>query len=211
LLTDYGPLQPREYVRAFGFEPWGETRRAADLLADTSWAEAANVGWVLITDDRLPPPADGVFVGRTTPRGDALFQLLHSGTFASLEDRATPAAVTSRWTSPNRFEIDLAVTNPASPPEALRVSLLNLPGWTCVSGGRVAPSRDGDAAQDLYLRIALDEVPTTPVVCEYRPPGLREGALVSGVTLALLLGIGLFGRLPESPPASPVSPPTSAA
>jgi hypothetical protein len=196
-LTDYGPLQPRSYVDRFGFHPWGESWRAAQLLADTRWMRLYNVGWILVCEPESDAPADCELV-RETPAGWRLYQNTAAAGRALFEFAAQPGAVQCTWPSPGTA-IVTCDTWPSSAdgaaPDAtgwprLVLSELALPGWSVTIDGRPAPRDDVDGTL-LGVRTAPGHAAT--VTFQYRQPWLLAGAAVSVICGALL---ALAGAVP---------------
>jgi uncharacterized membrane protein YfhO len=73
------------------------------------------------------------------------------------------------------------------------------PGWTATVNGEPSPILVADHA------FRLVEVPAGPVTVEfrYRSTWLRFGALVSGVTLLVVVGVLISTSRGASPPAGP--------
>ncbi|MEW6249028.1 MAG: hypothetical protein AB1716_00130 [Planctomycetota bacterium] len=193
-LTDYGPLQPRAYVQRFGFQPWGESWKPDELLADTSWTRLYNVGWILLTDAAFPAPA-GCDLFATTPEGWRLYRSPDAAGPAMLEDAAQSAAI--RWDHPLATEFEVRVDtwpgpgttagrstpNPSTAAPRLVFSRLALPGWSVrVNGNPATPTK----ADGLLLAVDVPAGELARVSWSYAPPGIRLGAAVSGVTLLLL-------------------------
>ncbi|MFD7285297.1 YfhO family protein [Streptomyces sp. NPDC059863] len=76
------------------------------------------------------------------------------------------------------------------PPGAKRTAVLAVPriaGWRCAAGGS-AP-RPADSYLGLVAVPLADSSAPTTVRCDFRPPGLRIGALVGGAALLVLIGL----------------------
>ncbi|MFD7117998.1 YfhO family protein [Streptomyces sp. NPDC059922] len=74
------------------------------------------------------------------------------------------------------------------PPGARRTAVLAVPriaGWRC-SAGSAAPRPAGSYLGLVSVPLAGSTAPTT-VRCDFRPPGLRVGALVGGASLLIVL------------------------
>lgn len=191
--TDYGPLQPSSQAGRFGLHPWGESWRAADLLADTGWMRFANVGWILLCDPHAAAPADCEF-WTTTAAGWRLYHNPSAAGAAMFAAADQPGAVRLEWHGPNAFTTWAdtwppatrstgVATAPAAEPR-LVVSLLNLPGWTARTADGPVPIETIDG---LYLGARLAPGEATTIDWEYMPPGLTTGAIVSALSLVALL------------------------
>lgn len=213
-LTDYGPLQPRPFDRAFGFKPWGEAEQAATLLDRSKWMRLANVGWVLLCDPGLPAPT-GADLVRTTPRGWRLYRCPDAAGLAAFESAEHPGAVRFEWVSSRavRVEVDPWPRGVAElerrpgqrgdePSSRVIVSLLSLPGWRARVNGEPAP------IETVGPLIAVRVPSSEPAVIEadYWPPGLATGSAVSAAVGFGVIAIGLAGwlrrRTDERPPPS---------
>ncbi len=198
-LTDYGPLQPRSYVQRFGFQPWGESWKAAELLADTRWMRLYNVGWVLLCDPVWPAP-DGCELLLMTSQGWRLYRNPSAAGPAVLEDAGQPGAVRHVVDTPARATTTVADTWPANPSRAaaaerahwprLVLSQLHLPGWRVRVNGVAAELERVDGVL-MGVRIPPGEVAT--VEWEYTPPWMAAGATLSVLTLLGLAGIAALG------------------
>lgn len=195
-LTDYGPLQPRALVRRLGFAPWGESDRAVELLMDTAWMRAFNVGWVLLCDERWPAPADCELV-RTTSRGWRLYRARHPAGEAFALDTAG-GAVPQRvvWTHAGRARVPV----PDDLPTGARVVLsrVALPGWQAAlvdGNGEPGWPRVSSAEEGTLLAVELPPSAGREghIEWRYETPGLRLGAAVSLATIVLLLCVALTG------------------
>ena len=135
VLTDYGPLQPREYVRRFAFKPWGEAVEAERLLADTRWMRLCNVGWVLLWEPHWRAPAGCTLVA-TLPGGARLYRNPRAAGPAHLADPLAGRVDAIEQEAPHTLRI-VAQTNPARAADGplLVVSQLALPGWTATIDG----------------------------------------------------------------------------
>jgi len=194
-LTDYGPLQPETFRRYFGFEYWGETDRARELLADTSWARRFNVGWILLCEPTWPPPTDCELV-TTTPEGLRLFRCLDVVGPAYFANPAQPGAVNLEELGPDQFRllVDTWPEHEASetrPTEAARqgwprvvVARLALPGWQAQIDGQRVPL---ETANEMLLAVRVPPGPAVTVSFSYFPPGLRVGAALSIAVAAVLV------------------------
>jgi hypothetical protein len=195
-LTDYGPLQPREFSHRFGFEPWGESRRAAELLAEPEWMSPLGVEWVLLCDAWWPAPR-GLELALTTPDGWRLFRNPRAAPLAWVEGDENAAAVTtvdSPYSIRTRIEPSAGLaerTADAGPPLRARVivSRLAVPGWRAEIDGRPVPIDPFDG-----LLLAVEAPPNRSVTIHwsYLAPGLAPGAVVSATALAILAATGLF-------------------
>ena len=192
-LVDYGPLQPRRLVQRFGFAPWGETERAAELFADTSWMRWFNVGWILLCEPHWSAPA-GCELTTTTPDGLRLYRNPTAPGPAFFADPTQPGAVHYTEQAPYRFvtRVDTWPASPDGPPVRLIVSKLALPGWRASINGRsIAPQ----AAEGLLLAIDVPPGEALEIEWTYTPPGLLAGAIISGLSaLALALFVLLDRR-----------------
>lgn len=95
------------------------------------------------------------------------------------------------------------------PPGSTGTAVLAAPriaGWSCA--GKPADSSLG------LVAVPLDpDGTTTSVDCSFRPPGLRSGAVLGGVSLLVLVGIGVFSvrrRRREGPGATELPAPGTA-
>lgn len=201
-LTDYGPLMPRGVRQRFGFEVWGEKKDPAELLGDTEWMRRYHVGWVLLTDSRLPAPADCEPL-LVTRAGFRLFRYPHCGEPAHLEDATVSAVVIHETLSPTRMRTTCTVSEAVDAPLRLAAAYCALRGWRATVHGVPTPVTTSDGA---LLAVDLPTGDTAPMVYrvewEYRPPGLAVGAGVSLVTLVLLALDALLSR-PAARPALP--------
>lgn len=190
-LTHYGPLQPRAYVGALGFEPWGERKHPEPLLADTDWMAAANVGWVLLCDRALPRPDACELVWQ---QGELrLFRYNQTRDAAFLTDPTIVHAIHTTASSPYAFttRIDFWPTPAENPPSytQLVISRLALPGWRVwINEQPAKPTRYGD----LYLAADIPVGGLVTVRWQYTPPGLSAGIIISAIVALLLLGMYLM-------------------
>ncbi|MFO0839734.1 MAG: hypothetical protein U1D55_14560 [Phycisphaerae bacterium] len=200
-LNDYGPLQPVCLDEIFAFKPWGVTERAANLLEDSLWMQWFDVGWVLVCDPSLPPPAGCVLV-EEMPAGQRLFQNPATLGRAFVEPSETPASVRVIEHSPHSFDVMVDVATPASRgddagaangPPRLVVSRAALAGWRATAGGRGLPIQ---AAHNALLSIELPAQRAISVEFRYEPPGLWPGALVSIGAGLLLMAAAAGWRAP---------------
>lgn len=216
-LTDYGPLQPRPYVRRFQIEPWGASRKTVELLEDSSWRTSANVGWILVCDDRLPAPADAT-LRTTTAAGYRLYDCDTPAALVRFADATTPGAIRAEWTANYRLEVQVALAREPQrvPPHEgatelsarganILVSLLALPGWRCRTGPRELPLA---VADEMYWSVFVPENAEMPLQFEYTPPGLHVGAAISIASLGALVGLLVFWPKPRGlrPRASAPAP-----
>ena len=187
-LTDYGPLQPRMLAERFAFKPWGVSTRADELLRSTDWMRAFNVGWILLRETESPPPADCDLIDTTA----AGWQRYHNPTAAGMVffDRAAqPGAVSYCERSCSEFVTTAdtwppttASTDSASWPLMI-VSRLALPGWRATYDGQPVSI---EIAHDALLAIRVPPGQTVRLEWSYFPPALREGAIVSGLSVVVL-------------------------
>lgn len=181
-LNDYGPLQPRVFSRRFAFAPWGYTPLADELLAETDWMAAVNVGWVLLCDVERRTPANGE-LRLVTKRGYRLYrmQLCES---SGVERTAIGAALHSA----SEMRYSRVYMPRVSDDGELAARDEAFSGPSIVSSGwrRLAvPITDADlAAFDAGLE-----------AWEYEPPGLKRGALASGVAAGGLLAVSVLARM----------------
>lgn len=192
-LSDYGPFQPRGVVRRLGFHPWGESWWLRELLADTNWMRACNVGWVLVCDAELPAPADCDLV-LTTDAGWRLYTNPSAVGWAFFDDPAQPGAVRFERHSASEFSIwadfwptsrptTAAGTVPSSPNPLLVISELALPGWSVTIDGRPV---EIELVDGWLLGVRIPPERTVRIDAAYRPPGLYVGAVVSLLCAAVL-------------------------
>jgi hypothetical protein len=195
-LSDFGPRQPRVLAERFGFTPWGDTPRATELLRQSDWLRAYNVGWVLLCGPEWPAPT-GCDLVHTTPQGWRLFHNPSAAGPALFDDPTQPGALRCEQHSPHEFTTiadtwaPTAVDDRSSPPR-LVVARLALPGWTATAGGRPVPI---ETAHGALMAISLPPGETVCIHWTYFPPGLREGAAVSGLSAAALAGFSLRSHL----------------
>jgi hypothetical protein len=203
-LTDYGPLMPNAYFARFGFEVWGERKRPEALLADTRWMRPYRVGWVLLTDAALPPPA-GLELVLTTTAGWRLYRNEQAAPAAYFEDPATPGAIEHESLSPTRLRTRIC-SWPANRAGPLRlvVSQLALPGWRATIDGRSVPILASDG---LLLSVEVPrESPESNVITvdwSYWPPGLSAGIALSLLTLVVFAADWVLTALRQRLPARP--------
>jgi hypothetical protein len=209
-LTDYGPLNPRAIAARFGFEPWGETRDAERLLADTAWMRLYNVGWVLLCDDYWPAPA-GCDLAATTPEGWRLYRQSSAAGWTFFEDPAQPGAVHGVRSGPVALTIHVdswptkaraeGQTHPAGTAESgprVIVSALHLPGWTARVNGRPVPL---DVVDTCLLGVRVPPGTPADIQLAYFPPGLMAGAVIS-LACTAVLAVFLIGSLRRGPAGS---------
>lgn len=199
-LPDYGPFQPRGVVRRLGFHPWGESWWTKELLADTGWMRACNVGWVLVCDADVPAPAD-CDLALTTDAGWRLYANPSAGGWAFFADPAQPGAVRYERQGPSAFSVwvdtwptsrpTTAGVGAPSPDPLLVVSELALPGWSVTVDGHPAEIEPADG---WLLGVRIPPGRTVRVDGSYRPPGLRAGAAVSLVSVGAL-GLACIGEV----------------
>lgn len=187
-LTDYGPLMPRGFRERFGFEVWGEKKRPEELLSDTAWMRKYHVGWVLLTDSRLPAPDDCEPL-LVTRAGYRLFRYPHCGEPAFLEDAAIPAALRHEVLSPTHMRTTCSVPGDVAGPLRLVASYCALRGWRASVNGVPTPVTTSDHA------LLAVELPTSGLPPEggayqvewtYEQPGLAVGTGIALVTALLL-------------------------
>lgn len=208
-LTDYGPLQPRGLVRALGLEPWGESLRAPERLADTEWMRRYNVGWVLLCDERADAPSECEPAGTTT-QGWRMFHFSRAGGLAFFDDTAALGAIRSQRAGPSIVNtwIDLPEAKTGAregetddageiedAPDGMRdgsveivLSQLALPGWRATLAGRDLPTV---ATRDGLLGVRVPAGSSGRIIWRYFPPGLTAGAVISLLT-ALVLAVLWF-------------------
>lgn len=201
-LTDYGPLHPKAYYQRFTFTPWGTTPRATELLHDPAWPPRFNVGWVLLCDPALPEPAECELVD--APRADwRLYRPLAEPRMAYFEDPTQSGAIHYQEVSPTAFvtRIDTwparrplptrgSETEPA--PVRVVVARLKLPGWRATLAGR--PIRV-ESTNDGLLAAAAPAGEAVEIHWRYVPPGWREGAAISALSVLALLLLTGTGRV----------------
>lgn len=188
LLTDYGPFQPRAYVREFGFRPWGETARAEELLVSNNWMIDARLRWVLLCDAALPAPSGATLI-TTTSRGWRLYcnDAVANLPLAQFVDVEPGGDLQAEWISNHQFRIKFNSVNEQrgdakEPQLTVQLPLLAIPGWTAYADER---GRQLEVDEQLFLRLPLPDGAQS-VVVEYRPPGLDEGLNISIGSAALL-------------------------
>lgn len=193
-LGDYGPLQPRNFVKFFNFRPWGVTHEAPALLQDPAWMRTFNVGWILLAHTDLPPPAGAAAYG-ATPAGFTLYRNPTAAGMAFFADAAQPGFVRYVPSGPASFRLTLDSWPGADPgtdevaPVRVIVSRLALPGWHAAVNGE--PLRVEEAYRTL-LAFSLADGEAFRIDCWYFPPGLIEGIVLSGATAVLLLVFALW-------------------
>lgn len=216
-LTDYGPLQPRAYVQRFGFQPWGESWKPGELLADTRWMRLCNVAWVLLCDAHWPAPAGGA-LWTTTPAGWRLYRCPGAQGAAVFEDAAQPGALRHVVDNPARQRTLVSTWSPEPDDDAQQtptdawprvvLSQLALPGWSAQVNGQ---NTQVETVDGLLLAVGVPPGQSAEVLWTYFPPGLLPGATISiGTALVLLLAtlhaeLTTRGR-PSSPAARSESP-----
>jgi hypothetical protein len=187
-LTDYGPLNPRSIMVRFGFEPWGETRAPAPLLADTRWMRPYDVGWILLTDADAAAPAD-CDLAETTAAGWRLYRQASATGIVFFEDPAQPGAIQYARQGPSALHISVDTwpsTGEATASAWPRVviSQLRIPGWTARISGRPATL---EAVDECLMAVRVPPGEPAEIALSYFPPKLVLGAAVSALTAALLL------------------------
>ena len=192
-LTDYGPLQPREYVAQFGFRPWGECENPRPLLADTELLRDCNVGWILLCDDLLPVPTSGELVwSRGSMR---LFRTENPRGEAFLRDADIPQSIRVEHDTPHHFTTIVDFWTPDGNIRAatatLIVSRLALPGWTATMDGKRIPIH---AERDLLLACEIPVGETVVIEWRYAPPGLKWGVLLTTLSGIALLAAAATGK-----------------
>lgn len=187
VLTDYGPLQPKRFVRAFAMEPWGAALQPAELLNDAELLRNANVGWILLCDDSLPAPHDGRLV-TTTPRGDRLYSRDDCRDDVWFADASARGAARIEWQSNHAariwFDCRPARDDQSPPPQALVVSLIATPGWSASFAGEALPV---GVHNDQFLSIAIPPEAHGFVSLRYDAPGLSTGMTISLIALGVLV------------------------
>lgn len=200
-LTDYGPLQPRMFVERFAFEPWGQAREPARVLADEALLNQANVRWVLLCHDDLSAPAGARLVARRPGalrlyrRPAAAGECFIGGQPApgapharshALHARSHDLSVRSR--APHHFTIDATFDGPSDTPEDVEIvcSRLALPGWRATVNGQ---PQEPQAHDGWLLSVRVAAAGNVRVEWRYFPPGLWLGVTISAAT-AVLLGAG---------------------
>lgn len=192
-LTDYGPLQPRSIADRFGFKPWGESTRADELLADTRWMRAYDVGWLLVCDEQRTAPA-GCRLHTITPQGWRLYHNPTAGGLAMLENAAQPGVVRVESHSP--AHVTTVVDTWAPPgsddtPPRLVLSRAALPGWSAYVDGRRVRTETVDG---VLLGLSIPRGRVLTIEWRYFPPGLGTGAAITLITLGLLVAAVGFSR-----------------
>jgi hypothetical protein len=187
-LTDYGPLNPRNIMTRFGFEPWGETRAPIPLLADTRWMRPYDVGWILLADADTPAPAD-CDLAMMTATGWRLYRQPSAAEVAFFEDAVQPGAIQHARRGPSALTINVDTWPAASQGTATTwprviVSQLLLPGWTARVSGRTTAIEPIDQCL-MGIRVPPGE--PAEIMLSYFPPKLALGAAISGLSAALLL------------------------
>jgi hypothetical protein len=199
-LSDYGPLQPRSYVYRFGMQPWGESWKPLELLADMRWSRLYNIGWVLLCEPDWPAPA-GFELAQVLTVG-RLYRASAASGLVLLEQAGQSAAV--QWARPGSNELRANVDTwppqrrgeaqvSADPPRIV-FSELALPGWSATVNGTPAPIERVDGT---LLGVRLKPATATEVTFRYSPPGLAAGIAVTATTVVsvlLLLFGGVFVR-----------------
>ena len=198
-LTDYGPLQPRSLQPRFAFRPWGESDQVRALLQDPRWMRTYNVGWIL-TRDPADEPA-GCTLEEVDAAGWRLYRNPSAAGMAVLEDAAAPVAISSQVHSNQRFEVvvDSWLAGERHRPgrteagqmqeKRLIVSRLAQPGWQARIANRQVAIEPRDGL--MSLRVPAGEY--VKIDFSYSPPGLREGLLVSGATVIVILVLAAPG------------------
>ncbi len=209
-LTDYGPLQPRGVRAQFGFEPWGESLRAADLLGETSWMQWFNVEWVLLCDPKLSAPVNAEPV-LTTPAGDRLFRYPAARGAAYFTDASAPAALAHQQRKPYSLLTRVSAGDDRagnSAPLRLVVAAYAAPGWRAAIDGQAVEIHPWRSLL-LSIEIPRQQLQRAPgravsVEWSYEPPGLRAGGALSAAGLAIAAGLVLRshgGRVTRRPRA----------
>lgn len=197
-LTDYGPLQPREFARRFCFKPWGESTCVTDLLRDTSWAGLYDVGWILLCEPDLPAP-EGFVLHTTTRRGTRLYHDGRHRAFATLQNGSHAAQIRYVPVGTTAFQVEVLPLRSVAVDHASdethesssRLVFANaaLPGWTVSVDGNIAP------AINVGGLLAADVPADRPclVAAQYAPPGFEAGLRLSVAATVLLLLINGAG------------------
>ncbi len=202
-LTDYGPLQPAAVVRRFGFNPWGEAPRAAEILEERFWRVPYNVAWLLLCQAELPVP-EGCEVVEVTPSGYRLVFDPDARGMAFLEDATEAGVVAYEPRGPSSFvtryapavtEMDGAGAEAAAFVRVV-VSRLALPGWRAWVNGQRWPV---EATEEGLLSVRVPRAAALragfDVEWRYFPPGLVGGSVTSGLSAGVLLGAVLWSRI----------------
>jgi hypothetical protein len=199
-LTDYGPLQPQGFAERFAFKPWGESDRAAELLANPSWLPAYGVGWVLICD--RPDIRPALPLATETPQGWRLYRV-PPGPPAFLINSFGEVQVTDQTNTTVTLETTLTPTaQPRYTLPRLVISRLWLPGWHARLDGQPAAVERYD---DVLLAIPLPPDYRGTITLHYTPPWLRAGAIVSlicGIVLACGVLLEYLNATRKRPPAA---------
>jgi hypothetical protein len=184
-LTDYGPLTPKRYDRAFHFKPWGEAENAAEMMADDEWMQWYDIGWLLLCEPKSIPP-DGCTLETTTRAGYRLYQYPFSRGRAYFENATQPGAVRYVEKTPYSFETHVDTWagdvggGEANP--RIVIARLALPGWSARwRGGELSIEPAGGTL--LSVRLPRDR----PIVIQwtYWPPGLALGATITAFAVVV--------------------------
>lgn len=197
-LTHYGPLQPRAYAQRFGFEPWGECLKLVELLEDSRWMAAVDVGWVIICDEELPAPAGGV-LEQVTSAGWRLYRQPAARGIAHMEDAARRAALRVESREPNSLAVRVDTWLDPRPggevPEAewprLVIAQLPLPGWRARVNAQPAAV---EIVDELRMGVRVPPGEAVRVELRYEPPGLPSGAVITGLSAVCVAVALLWGR-----------------
>ncbi|QOJ13872.1 MAG: hypothetical protein HRU75_04105 [Planctomycetia bacterium] len=222
-LTDYGPLQPRRFASEFAFKPWGESDRRDALLADTRWAAACGVEWILLCEPQLSPPT-GFEQAALTPGGMRLFRAAEMPRRAWVVSPGAGGSIHVEQWAAERVVLRVNVPGDSAPAARVEpvngrdlseparagaravVSRLALPGWSASVNGAPCEVR----AEGLCLAVDFSSSDgNARIELTYQTPGLRTGAWLSLATGVVLAGLGIARRrrvtsAAHPPPARPV-------
>ncbi|MGE3180477.1 MAG: hypothetical protein AB7N71_02525 [Phycisphaerae bacterium] len=185
ILTDYGPLQPKNFVAALQMEPWGEASNPDALLADTAWMRAARVGWILVCDEELPAPPNCALV-TATPGGFRLYVNDDCAPPVGFADASAAAAQIS-WHSNSEAEIQFYREKPRDGDNTrptLAVSLIDIPGWSASFEGAPLPVH---TFNEVFIGVAAPAAESGTIELHYRAPGFRTGAIISVIAFVCSL------------------------
>jgi hypothetical protein len=137
-----------------------------------------------------------------TAAGARLYRNPTASGMAFFDDPAQPGAIHYEEASPQEFVVTVdtwpaqggeprsgAAIDAAAWPRVV-ISRLAWPGWQARASGQVLASETADIGL-----LALRVPPGQPVQIEwsYFPPGLREGAWITGLTAGVLLAFAVLG------------------
>ncbi len=203
-LTDYGPLQPRTFARRFALKPWGESLIADELLRDTEWTSAYDVGWILLCEPDLPVPPAFTFHA-TTRSGYRLFRSDTHRSLATLAAGRQAAQVRHASAGASLFRVEIVpIESVAVDADERRAeagasrvvfATAAAPGWMLRVNGQPATPIDVDGL--LAVDVPPDEA--CEILGQYIPAGLAEGQMISlaGIGLQLagnIAGLGIAAR-----------------